>query len=136
MVLTKFSVTQCDFMLKSNYIPPDNSDPYACNTYDLADGYIFKILDLNITTRDSHQCRNVLERFHKRDHNGESFIIDRHRILFLITSIYDTTTHTGFYCQVEFHKLSSKYDYDLATMFLLYNSWELLLVVLTFVFKY
>ena len=56
---------QFDFMLKSNYVPPYKSDPYTCNTSDLADEYIFKILDLNITTSNSHQCRNALVRFHK-----------------------------------------------------------------------
>ena len=58
------SAEQCDFSLKSEYIPPDKSKPYACNSSKLADGYIFKILDLNIPISDSHKCRNSLERFH------------------------------------------------------------------------
>ena len=35
-------------MINSTYAPPNNSDPYACNTADLEDGYTFKILDINI----------------------------------------------------------------------------------------
>ena len=31
------------FMLKYEYVPPDKSDPYTCNTSNLAGGYIFKI---------------------------------------------------------------------------------------------
>ena len=57
------SEVQCDFILKSDNIPPDNSNPYVCNTSNLADGYILKILDLNIPTSDSDQCRNTLEHF-------------------------------------------------------------------------
>ena len=59
------SVAQCGFILKSYYIPPDKSNPYACNTSEFAGGYIFKILDLKIPTSDSKQCRDALERFGK-----------------------------------------------------------------------
>ena len=68
------SAAQCDFMLKSDYVHTDKSDTYACNKSDLADGYIFKILYLNLPTSNSHQWRNALERFHNRDKNEEVFI--------------------------------------------------------------
>ena len=55
--------SQLNFILKTSYILPDKLDPYACNTSDLKYGYIFKILDLNIPTSNSHQFRNALERF-------------------------------------------------------------------------
>ena len=48
------SAAQCGFILKSGYITTNKSNPYTCNTSDLADGYIFKILDLNILTSYSH----------------------------------------------------------------------------------
>ena len=64
------SAAQYDFMLNSDYVPPEKYDKYACNNSDLADGYIFKIIDINIPTSDSHQCRNSLEQFRKRDPNG------------------------------------------------------------------
>ena len=53
---------QCIFILKLSYIPPDESDLYAFNITYMEDGYIFKILDLNIPTNNSHQLRNALER--------------------------------------------------------------------------
>ena len=99
-------------MLQSNYVPPDKSDPYACNTSVLAYLYIFKILYLNIPTSDSHQCRNALERFCKRDPNGEGFIIDGRGAWFSITALYETKTHTDNYRQVDFHKLSSIKFFD------------------------
>ena len=68
------SSVQYDFILKSEYIPPDKSNPYTCNTFDLDDGFILKIPYLNIPTSDSHQCRNALEPFCKRDLNVEGFI--------------------------------------------------------------
>ena len=92
-------------MPKSDYVPPDKYDPYAFNTYNLSDGYIFKILNLNIPTSDSHQCRNALERFQKRDPNGWGVIIDGSEAWFEITALYDTTNHTDSYRQVLFHKL-------------------------------
>ena len=94
-------------MLNSEYVPPYNSDLYACNTSNLADVYLFKILDLNIPTSDSHQCQNALKHFRKRDPNGEVFITDRHGAWFSITDIYDTTTHSNSYRQFAIHKLAS-----------------------------
>ena len=112
-------------MLKSDYVSPYQSDPYACNNSNLADVYTFKILDLNLPTSDSHQCRNALKRFRKRYRNGEGFIIDGHRAWFAITAIYNTTTHIEYYCQVAFHKLASiKFFYknpDDATISIVFN---------------
>ena len=79
------SAVQCDFILNYDYVPPYKSDIYACNT---SDGYIFKILDLNLPTSDSHQCRNSFEWFCKRDPNGEGFITDEHGTWFSITALY------------------------------------------------
>ena len=93
-------------MIKSDYNPPDKYDPYTCNTSDLADGYIFNILDLNITTSDSHQFWNALKRFHKRYPNGEGFITDGRGSWFAITTLYETTTNTNSYRQVAFQKLA------------------------------
>ena len=81
------SEAQCDFILKSDYIPPYKSNPYVCNTSNLTDGYIFKILDLNIPTSDSKQCRNSLERFGKRYPNGEGFITNVCGAWFYITAL-------------------------------------------------
>ena len=99
------STAQCGFMLNYDYVPPEKYNPYAWNYYDLADGYIFKILDLNIPTSDSHQCRNNLKRFLKRDPNGEVFIIDGRGSWFAITAIFETTNNINSYRQVAFHKL-------------------------------
>ena len=87
-----------------------------CNTSNLADGYIFKILDLNIPTRDSHQCRNALEYFLKRDPNGEGFIADGRGAWFVITDIYETTTHKDLYLEVEFQKIASIKFFDKTPM--------------------
>ena len=35
---TAISVAQYNFILKSDYTPPDKSNPYVCNNSDLADG--------------------------------------------------------------------------------------------------
>ena len=91
------SAAQCDFMIKSDYVPPDKSDPYYYSTSELADGYIFRILHLNIPTSDSHQCRNSLKLFCKRDPNGEGFITDGCGAWFTITALYETTTNTDYY---------------------------------------
>ena len=99
-------------MLKSEYFLPYKSDPYVCNTSDLSDGYIFKILDLNIPTSDSHQSRNALEWFRKRDTNGEVFIIDGCGTWFAITALCETKTNTYSYRQVTFHKLASIKFFD------------------------
>ena len=98
---------QCDFMLKSYYVHTDKYDTYACNKSDLADGYIFKILDLNLPTSNSHQWRNALKRFHNRDKNEEVFITYGRGVWFSITALYETTTHINSYRQVAFHKLAS-----------------------------
>ena len=45
---------QCDFILNSDYIPPNMYGPYACNTANLVDGSIFKIPDLNTPKSISH----------------------------------------------------------------------------------
>ena len=82
------SASRWYFMLKSDYVPPDNSDPYAFNTSNLADGYIFNILDLKIPTSGIHQCWNALKRFRKRDPNRKGFIADGRRAWFAITDIY------------------------------------------------
>ena len=68
------SAAKFNYILKSDYIPPGKSKKYEWNTYDLTDSYIFKILDLNLPTSDSHKCRNALERFSKRDPNVEELI--------------------------------------------------------------
>ena len=57
-------------MLNSDYSYPEKYDPYAWNTSDLVNGYIFNILDLNIPKSDSHQCQNDLKRFFERNPNG------------------------------------------------------------------
>ena len=106
------SAAQCEFILKYDYIPPYNSYTYTCNTSDLADGYIFNILDLNIPASSSHQYRNVIERFRKRDPKGEGFIIDVRGEWFSIAALYETTTHADYYHQVDFHKLSSIHLFD------------------------
>ena len=49
------SASKWDFILKSSRVSQDDLDPYACNTANLEDGYIFKILDLNTPTINSHQ---------------------------------------------------------------------------------
>ena len=94
------SAAQCDFTLNPDYIPTDKSKPHEWNTSDLDDGYIFKILFLNIPTSDSHQCRNKLEPFCKRDLNVEGLITDGSRAWFAITNLFDTTNHTYPYRQV------------------------------------
>ena len=71
------SVDQCDFILKSYYIPPIKLETYTCNTSNLVDGYILKILYLNIPASSNHQCRNTLEIFRKRGLKGGGFIDDR-----------------------------------------------------------
>ena len=80
---------------------------YACNISDLADGYIFNILDLNIPTSKSYQCRNPFGRYIKRYPKGEGFIVDGRGAWFSITFLYEMTTHKHSYCQVTFHKISS-----------------------------
>ena len=94
-------------MLKFDYIHLDKSDFYACITSDLVNGYIFKILNLNIPTSESYQCRNTLKWFCKRDPNGKVFNIDGRREWFTITAFYNNTTNTNSYLEVAFHKLSS-----------------------------
>ena len=74
------SAAQCNFILNSDYIPPDKPKNHECNSFDLDDGYILYILYLNIPTSDSHQCRNALEPFCKRDPNVEGFITDGFRV--------------------------------------------------------
>ena len=100
------SAWQCYFIVKSSYVPPDESYPYACNTSDLIDNYIFKILDFNTPTINSHQFQNALKRFHKRDPKVEGFITDGRGLWFDIATLYETTNHTYSYSQFEFHKLS------------------------------
>ena len=107
------SATQCDSMLKSNYVPTDKYDPYACNTSDLAYGYTLKILDLNIPTSDSHKFWNTLERFCNRGPNGEGFITDGRGRWVSKTALYNNTNHTDSYRQFAFHKLASiKFFYE------------------------
>ena len=101
------SAAQCDFILKSEYIPPYKSDPYACNTFNIANEYIFKVIDLNMPASSIHQFRNALERFCKRDQKGKGFITNGWRAWFSISSLYENTTHIYSYHQVAFHKLSS-----------------------------
>ena len=64
------SASQCDFILKSDYTPHKILDPYACNTSNLADRYIFKILDINILESIIDQSWNTLERTCKRYPKG------------------------------------------------------------------
>ena len=99
-------------MVNSDCVPPDKSNPYSCNTSDLSDGCIFNILDLNLPTRNSHQCSNSLERFFNRGTNGEVFITDGRGACFSNTHLYDTTTHINSYFQVAFHKLASIQLFD------------------------
>ena len=101
------SMAQCDFILNSRYVLPDELDLYSCITSYLEDGYNFKIIDLNIPTSNSQKFQNTLERFHKRDPEGEVFITDGRRAWFAITESYKTTTHTYSYHQVAFHKISA-----------------------------
>ena len=103
-------------MLKSEYVPPDNSDPYACNTSALADGYIFNIIDINIPTSDSRQFRNSLELFCKRYPSGWGLVIPGHGALFAITAVYETRTHTNSYqdtISIAFNKfIAALRDYE------------------------
>ena len=110
------SAAQCDFMLNYDCVPPIKSYTYACNTSDLVYGYIFKIPDLNIPTSDSHQCRNALKRFCKRDTNGGVFVIYGCGAWFSIADIYETTNHTNSYFQVAFNNLSSIKIFDKTRM--------------------
>ena len=100
-------------------------DLYACNTSDLEDVYIFKILDLNISTSNIHQFQNALGRSHKWDPKGKGFITDGRGVCFSITALYETTKHTDSYCQVAFHKLSNikflKKNPDDATIVIVFN---------------
>ena len=91
---------QCNFILNPDFIPTDNSKPHECSSSNLNDGYIFKILFLNIPTSYSHQYRNKLEPFCKRDLNVEGLITDGSRAWFAITNLFDTTNHTYPYRQV------------------------------------
>ena len=97
---------QYDFILNSRNVPPDELELYACNTSDLADGYIFNILDLNTIKIKSHQFRNALERFCKQDPNGKGSITDVHGTRFSIPALYETTTHTYSYRQLAFQNIS------------------------------
>ena len=81
------SATKCDFILNSDYILIDKSHPYACNNYDLADGYRFKMLDLNISRSDIHQWKYNLGHFRRRYMNLEGFTIDG-RGAFFITLLF------------------------------------------------
>ena len=78
----------------------------------MANGYIFKILDFNILTSNSHQCQNALERYQKWDPKDGGFITDGRGAWFTITELYETTTHTYYYRQVAFHKLSDIKFFD------------------------
>ena len=78
----------------------------------MADGYIFNILDLNTPKRNSHKFRNALECFHKRYPKHEGFITDGSGMWFAINDLYETTTHTDYYCQVTFHNLSVIKNFD------------------------
>ena len=101
------------------------SDPYTCNTSNLSEVYIFKILNLNIPASSIHQCRNSLEHFRKRDLKGEGIITDGCWAWFTITALYETTNHTYSYLQVAFHKLSYIKFFDkspyYATISVLFN---------------
>ena len=70
------SVSQLNFTIKNSYVPPDKSDPYACNTANLEDGYICKILYINIATGNNRQWYNALEQYHKRGPKGKGLITD------------------------------------------------------------
>ena len=96
----------------SDYVLPEKSDAYACNTSNWANVYIFKILDLKIPTSDSHQCQKPLERFRKRDTNGDVFITYRRESWFAISALYENKTHTNSYRQVTFHNVASIKFFD------------------------